>query len=266
VQIEICEKPVFVLGPPRSGTSMMQWALRQHPNLWGGPESDFLDLLVERLRAVWEFGSTRDRYHWLSGQSVGWAEFVEHIGIGVNSLFSSRSGGLRWVEQTPRYTRQLDEIITLFPRAQFLFMIRDGRQVVESLRNFVEPMTHGDACVVWRDSIEAGLRFSRSDRADQLCFVSYDDVVQHTEIELRRVMEVLGEPFEPAMVDFIRSRKPINSSFEDGGNAPSIEPRWLEWSRADRQTFVEVTGDLLIEMGFEDDHQWIDATVDPATA
>lgn len=259
MQIEVCDKPIFVLGPPRSGTSMLQWALRQHPNLWGGPESDFLEPLIDQLRGVFEFGHNRDRFHWLSGQHVEWDEFLQHIGIGVNSLYSSRSGGLRWVEQTPRYATRLDDMVRLFPDAQFLFMVRDGRQVVESLRNFVDPMDHSDACVVWRDSIEAGLRFSRSERTDQMCFVSYADAVQHTEMELRRVSEFLGEPFEPATVDFIRARKPINSSFDDGHDSEAMPSRWLGWTRKEREVFVDIAGDLLIELGFEPDHRWIAA-------
>lgn len=262
VQIEVCEKPVFVLGPPRSGTSMLQWALRQHPNLWGGPESDFLEPLVDHLHQVFDYGRTRERFHWLSGQSVSWDEFLRHVGVGVNSLYSSRSGGLRWVEQTPRYTTRLDDMVKLFPDVQFLFMVRDGRQVVESLRNFVDPMQHAAACTVWRDSITAGLRFNRSPRADQMLFVSYADAVEHTETELRRVFEFLGEPFEPACVDFIRSRSPINSSFDDADNAQTTQPRWLGWSRVEREAFVEIAGDLLVELGFERDHQWVDAPLD----
>ncbi len=155
----------------------------------------------------------------------------------------------------------LDNIVKLFPGARFLFMVRDGRQVVESLRNFVNPVEHERACAMWRDFMTAGLRFSRSSRGDQMLFVSYADAVDDTEAELRRVFEFLGEPFEQASVEFIRSRGPINSSFADGGEGQGTQRRWVAWPREERETFVEIAGDMLVEMGFERDHSWVDAPV-----
>ena len=58
-RIDVCENPIFVLGPPRSGTSMMQHSLRAHPDLWGGQESDYLVPMVDGLREVFEFGNRR---------------------------------------------------------------------------------------------------------------------------------------------------------------------------------------------------------------
>lgn len=254
MKIEICERPIFVLGPPRSGTSMMQWALRAHSQLWGGQESDYLIALVDRLREVWELGRRREKLHWLSGQNVDWDEFLRHIGVGVNTLYMSRSGGLRWVEQTPEYTMHLDDIVRLFPDAQFLFMVRDGREVVHSLRNFVNPVEHEEACRVWRRFMSAGLRFAESEKGGQMLHVSYRRAVDDTESELARVFAFIEEPLEAASVAFIRSKSPINSSF--GGNI-TAGPRWASWTIDERRVFDRTAGDLLTTLGFEADASWI---------
>lgn len=265
MNIEVCDQPIFVLGPPRSGTSMMQWALRQHPNLWGGQESDYLIPLVDALHQVWEFGNQRGRLHWLSGQKVSFDEFLVHVGVGINSLYMSRSGGRRWVEQTPQYTLHLDDMCRLFPDARFLFMVRDGRQVVHSLRNFVNPVEHERACRIWKEFMEAGLAFSRSDRGDQLLFVSYQRAVEDTEAELRKVFDFLDEPFEPASVDFIRQKRPINSSFADETPTEKLQARWTSWSPHELKLFREIAGDLLIALGFETDHRWADGALTEVT-
>jgi hypothetical protein len=255
MNVNVCDNPIFVLGPPRSGTSMMQWALRQHPALWGGQESDFMIPLVDKLREVWEFGNQRERLHWLSGQNVGWEEFLGHVGVGVNSMYMSRSRGLRWVEQTPQYTLHLDDICLLFPGARFVFMVRDGREVVASLRSFVNPVSHERACRIWRDFITAGQAFSKGSRGGQLLMASYRNAVGDTEAEMMRIFQFIGEPFAQESVDFIRKRNPINSSF--AGEERSDGPRWLEWSNEEREVFADIAGDLLIGLGFEPDRGWL---------
>lgn len=256
-QVQICENPVFVLGAPRSGTSMMQWALRSHPNLWGGQESDFLIPLSEAMPGVHNFGSQRDKLHWLSGQQVDLQEFYRHVGVGINSLYMSRSGGLRWVEQTPQYTLHLEEMKQFFPGAQFLFMLRDGRSVVASLRKFVNPVEHVEACRIWHRFVSAGRAFAESPNGDSLRFVSYDGAVNNTEAELRRLYDFIGEAYEPASADFIRSSQPINSSFADEKSNEKTESRWAAWPQQEREQFHEIAGDLLIGFGFEADDSWV---------
>jgi len=254
MRIDVCDHPVFVLGPPRSGTSMMQWALRAHPNLWGGQESDYLIPLVDRLRDVWEYGRRRERLHWLSGQNVSWDEFLGHVGIGINALYMSRSHGRRWVEQTPQYTLHLDDMVRLFPGAQFLFMVRDGREVVHSLRNFVNPVEHEEGCRIWRNFINAGLRFAEGEHGHQLHLVSYRNAVSDTEPEMERVFAFLGEPYDKASADFITSKRPINSSFTEA----AAGPRWGVWSGEERAVFERTAGSLLVTLGFESDASWIE--------
>ncbi len=256
MSIEITERPVFVLGAPRSGTSMMQWALRQHPNLWGGQESDFLVPMTRALRDVWEFGRTRGKLHWISGQEVGWEEFLRHVGYGVNSLYTDRSGGLRWVEQTPQYTLHLEEMALLFPGVQFLVMVRDGRQVVESLRHFVNPVPFDEACHIWTRFNEAAREYAQSAPQGRIHFVSYERAVLDTEAEMRRVFEFIGEPYAQASVDRITSRAPMNSSFVGEGKEQKLAPRWTAWTHAERELFVDVAGPLLLDLGYEPDHTW----------
>lgn len=215
--------------------------------------------LLRDLREAWEFGRTREKLHWISGQNVTWEEFLGHVGVGLNSLYTSRSKGLRWVEQTPQYALHLDAMKLLFPDARFLFMVRDGRDVVHSLRNFVKPVEHDRASRIWRDFIGAGLAFSSGPGGESLLLVSYAEAVTNTETELRRVFEFLDEPFAAESVEFIRSKEPINSSFP--GQGPGGPPRWQEWTEEERVEFDEIAGDLLIELGFEPDHGWAESRV-----
>lgn len=64
---------------------------------------------------------------WFRTNSVTGDEFIESIGFGINALITSRSGGRRWVDQTPHYTPVAALLARLFPGAKFLLIERDGR-------------------------------------------------------------------------------------------------------------------------------------------
>lgn len=262
-RIEVCEEPIFVVGAPRSGTSMMQWSLRQHPALWGGEESDFMIPLIDAARPVHRFGWKRGDLHWLSAEHVGWEEFLRYIGYGINALYTQRAGGLRWVEQTPQYTLHLDDLSTMFPGSRFVFMLRDGRQVVHSLRHFVRPIEHERACVIWRNFTEAGLGFKDGPQGDRLHIVRYDRIVADTEAVVRGIYDFLEMDFEPASVAFIADKSPINSSFVGEAAQAKVAPRWMSWTPGQREVFDDVAGDLLVELGFEPDHSWVQQDVAP---
>jgi len=250
MDIHICDSPIFVVGAPRSGTSMMQWALRQHPHLWGGQESDYLVPLIKGLRESFEFGRARGKLHWLSGQGVTWAEFLKHMGYGVNALYTERSGGRRWIEQTPQYTLHLDEIVVMFPSALFVMMLRDGRDVVHSLRHFVKPQSHEQACKTWARHVEYGLTFARSSpHSSRLLVVKYEDVVEDPEGQLRNVYSFIGETYDPASASFIRDKPRINSSFDEAAR-DSAGQGWASWSEHEVAVFNRIAGAQLEEAGF----------------
>lgn len=258
MNLQVIDEPVFVLGAPRSGTSMMQWALRDHPNLWGGQESDYLIPLVKALRETHQAGSRRGKLHWLSGQDVSLEEYALHVGYGINSLYTSRSKGLRWVEQTPQYTLHLPAMKLLFPGAKFVFMLRDGRSVVSSLRKFVNPVEHEDACRLWKKFVEAGLSYLDTEGDGDFLVVRYERVVADTEAALHDVFQFLGEADSPKSVDFIKSSAPINSSFAGEASAQKASPRWADWTPEERAIFGEINGDLLRRLKMEPDDAWID--------
>ncbi len=256
--LDICDNPIFVVGAPRSGTSMMQWSLRQHPDLWGGQESDFFVPLIEGARAAYEFGTVRGDLHWLSGQHVSREEFVGRVGDGMNALYVSRSGGKRWVEQSPIYTLHLDTMVQMFPGARFIYMLRDGRSVVHSLRNFVHPMSHDDATATWCAYTEAALAFADSASGSAMLTVRYEDVVSDTEAALRSIYDFLDIPYAEASADFISSRRPINSSFiDESSSQEKLGSRWSSWTAAERDSFAGSAGSLIIALGYEADASWV---------
>src|SRR5262249_28161808 len=100
--VQVCPNPVFVIGSPRSGTSALAWALAQHSQFWTSGESHVLKVLFAGGWAEHAFERARKPpKSWFQNQHVGATEFVRFVGLGINALFTSRSRGRRWVDQTP---------------------------------------------------------------------------------------------------------------------------------------------------------------------
>lgn len=258
-EADLADAPVFVLGAPRSGTSMMAHALGSHPDLWTGEESDFLAPLLREARKAWEGGRTRGDLHWLAAGGVSWEEFAAWLGMGMNAMYTSRSGGRRWVEQTPQYTFVLPLLAAAFPTAQFVYMLRDGRSVVHSLRHFVRPVEHARASDLWARHVRDGLTFKRSDQGHRLHVVRYEQVVRNTEAEVGRILDFLDLPHHHAPVAFIAEDQPINSSFSGETSHEKARARWADWTKEEREQFHAVAGDLLVELGFADGTGWLRA-------
>ena len=78
--------PIFIIGAPRSGTSILTWALGQHSNIQLLEETNWIALLGIRLREIWELGNSNKEKSHLG--SLGWSEdhFYKIFGQKVHDI------------------------------------------------------------------------------------------------------------------------------------------------------------------------------------
>ena len=276
--LQICPNPVFIIGSPRSGTSVLAWSLAEHSRLWTSKETDFLHELFGRAEAVGAMERAASRPEtWLEHHAVSRAEFLFFLGSGINALVTNRSEGRRWIDQTPLYTLMTDTLAEMFPGAYFVHILRDGRNVVHSMIHFAErfgpALRDSGHLPEWASSMQAAARTWRSfvERADDFCgrhpdravTVRHEAICRDPEGQLGRLLEFLGEENEPRPAEFFRTSR-INSSFQPlvwgGRGAAGDEARlarddrlndpWALWSAADRRTVEGEMGDLLSRLGY----------------
>ncbi|MEU4424747.1 sulfotransferase [Actinoplanes sp. NPDC024001] len=213
------DRPIFVVGCPRSGTTMLQLMLHAHPRIALPPENRFLLPAYFRRH---EFGDLADarRRRALGRWLVGTAQFgdlgldpdatVEAIvaapptlgsALGtVFKLYAARFGKPRWGDKRPAYLRNLPVIRRLFPDAQIINILRDGRDCVASLRETPwAPADLDEMIDYWARSADASLRAAREYPADVYHQVRYEDLVADPATRLRDICAFLGESYEPAM-------------------------------------------------------------------
>lgn len=264
-----CPNPVFVIGSPRSGTSILPWSLAQHPDFWTSRESDLLYNLFGggRVEKAFADAESRPEGTWLSEQNVGLDEFLAALGSGLNELFTRRSGGKRWVDQTPLNTLMLDTLARLFPGAYFLHILRDGRRVVNSMMNFAnnipselrEKMQRSgglagwsvdfrEACRTWKQFVVMAVDFQR--QFPHRCLTVRNDRLSADPHQgFREIFTFLEAPYAESSPKYFQDYR-INSSFQqtdvrNRGERP-VSELWSAWSQEQREVFVREAGETMV--------------------
>ena len=160
------DAPIFVVGSPRSGTSILTWCLGQHPNIMPIEESVWFSRLALTLQSCYEEGSARGERSQLSAMRISRDQLFRTVGDAINGMIlrqrkiyeangdeialargiqvdpafllarnSSDPKG-RWVDGTPEYSLSMFGLRALFPEARFIHVLRDVRAVVRSLMRF----------------------------------------------------------------------------------------------------------------------------------
>ena len=274
-----CPDPVFVLGCPRSGTSVLAWSLAQHPDMWTSVETDFLLYLFgpplsdfygrSKVDRALERITTRPGGSWLDQHGIARAEFIAHIGLGLNALITKQAPGKRWVDQSPGYTVMASTLAELFPMAYFVHVLRDGRRVVHSMINSGFDVWWAtdfrQACRVWANFVESAMEFQRS--VPERCMtVRLEELSVSPRRSFANILQFIKAPLDDAPADFFASNR-INSSYEPksqrggarglAGTAAASSARgtrltepWLLWSPEERAIFVEEAGASLVKHGY----------------
>jgi hypothetical protein len=214
---------VIVVGCPRSGTTMLSMMLHAHSRLTMPPENRFVlptferadrwgDLTERRARRrlarsiagrrgrhFTDLGLDRDevvRAVVAAGPTVGSA-----IGT-VLRMYAARHGKARWGDKRPTYFKSVPALLAMFPDAQFVHLLRDGRDCAASLKK-VAWFRRGvpQAAALWVQSVQYGERWARELPPDTYHLIRYEDLVADPRAELERLCEFLGEDFEEAMLE-----------------------------------------------------------------
>jgi hypothetical protein len=78
--------PVFVIGAPRSGTSILTWCLGQHSNIQMIEESHWISRLSIRTHELWTLGTCNGKYSHLSSLGLTRPQFLEKVGSAVDLI------------------------------------------------------------------------------------------------------------------------------------------------------------------------------------
>jgi len=210
----------FIVGSSRSGTTLLQAMLASHPRVYSLPETHFFcDATPRSRRLRWlgmvepaRAGKALDRVITLTGAQAGaapapagrrYSRYCRAF-VGALDTAAARAGKDVWVEKTPHHIDYVEIIARRVPGAQFIHMLRDGRDVLASQYEAqqqdpqvwkqwpLEKMAE-----TWNNDVQTSLACAGRKRH---LVVSYEDLIESPEPELRRVAEFMGIEFDAQML------------------------------------------------------------------
>jgi len=255
-------RPVFLVGCPRSGTTLLRDLLRSLPNLtfpfeshfipgfyraYGDPHNDVealrLATRVLRLHYIrrWQLGVAPA--HFASCRS--YRDFVARL----FECWAAKENKPRWGDKTPNYLTDIPTLLELFPEAQILHIYRDGRDVAMSwCKSGFEPGNLYTAARLWQLQVRQAMAAGRRLPTGSYFEIAYEDLVSDTRGTMARVCQFLEEPSSDQVLTPTRlwplKKGEINQVFKNSG-------KWTtQMSPAQRCIVESVAGSLLGELGY----------------
>lgn len=227
-------RPIFVVGCQRSGTTALAVMLDRHSGIAMLPETQFYHTYVQRDLAnggpqlhyrmieralnddfIRETGLTPDEVldHYCESEAT-----YDNLFRSILSAFVAKKGKRRAAEKSCHHLFHVEKLLSLYPDAKFICILRDGRDVVQSIRNVPWGRNKPVAglCRAWNSFAKEMLRCQRRLSPRNFAVVRFADLMLRPEFTLRAVCEFLGEAFEPGML----------SESTASAAVPSVELGW----------------------------------------
>lgn len=220
MSIEI-QSRIFLVGCPRSGTTLLQSLISAHPQIASFPESKFFNALVSP-------GSRRSRLNLPTVKArKTFDDFLEEVGcsdmkktlsktaflvpeyanafVRVLDLLAQKQAKTCWIEKTPSHVQRINCIEKLVSEAKFVHIVREGEDVVASLyevtRKYPEVWKGArsiDQCLRrWSNDVQISLHHQHRDNH---FLVRYEDLVEDTEAVLMEICSFCGVQFYESML------------------------------------------------------------------
>lgn len=276
----------FLIGCERSGTTLARAMLDAHPDLAIPAESYFVVKLCEQ-RERYERNGTVDLELLLADLEshppfAKWGLAADDVlralklaepgdlSEAIRVLFALQAkarGKTRYGDKTPAYVVHISLLASMFPEARFVHLIRDGRDVANSIRDVArlgdpddrEFLHFAEAAQHWKRRVSEGRHQGALLGPSRYRELHYEALVSDPEAELASVCDFVQLEFRPEMLDHTKRSRQIALGFEDpriqNNLHRPVTSNIRDWRRdlspRDLAVFDLIAGDLLEELGYE---------------
>jgi len=215
---QLSQNPIFIVGFPRSGTTLLQTMLATQENMYSFPETHYFCSILRNL----EFDNT----DLINSQYLGIAfekikdftelEFSEKTKFAIQSkadkgeltgklLFEymvssflskevevEQLSTIQWIEKTPAHVFHIDVISEYYPEAKFIEIIRNPLNAIYSWKkNWGDDYTASVLALRWKRSIDTFKTF-KDDNPGKAYTVIYENLIKQPKDEFRLISDFLG--------------------------------------------------------------------------
>ena len=206
-------KRIFLVGAPRSGTTILQSLLAAHPEIISFPESKFFHYLLyeefatklpSRLETFLrneihrpELLNDFDDNQTVANKASWFVRILDGLAIEENKSI--------WLEKTPEHIYFIEDIQRLVPDAKFIHILRDGMDTIASMyeatRNFTDlwgGVWDLEHCIDrWKDAVLTSHKYINNSRH---ILVKYEELIDNKNVVLTNICNFLGIEYDCAML------------------------------------------------------------------
>lgn len=206
-------KRIFLVGAPRSGTTILQSLLAAHPEIISFPESKFFHYLLyeefatklpSRLETFFrdeinrpEFLHDFDNSQTDENKAAWFVRILDGLAVEGNKSI--------WLEKTPEHIYFIEDIQRLVPDAKFIHILRNGMDTIASLYEATRTFSNLwggvwdlEHCIErWKDAVLISHKYVNESRH---MFVKYEELIDNKNLVLAGICDFIGIEYDAAML------------------------------------------------------------------
>ncbi len=252
---EKIKKPIFVVGSPRSGTTVLGKCIAAHPKLGAGEESLFL-LHMWHIYSDLYHGKNHRNYQPLRDYTSS-QDIIDTIGSFSDELFAGllkKQDKERYLDHTPWYGAIASFIKMIYSDAVFIHIVRDGRKVVRSLSySYKEGFKWAGSSMehrikIWINLVKASQEIEKH-YPESYFRVNHIQLQKEPEVVFKKLFNFLDIEYNSLVLEplSVKHANPYSSSLSEEKKHIDYDscgwPR--EWKTKDKDLFKDMAGDLM---------------------
>jgi hypothetical protein len=275
---------VFIVGSTRSGTTLLQRMVNAHPQIAVVHETHWITRYFEKRTGLTPKGFVTPElipklleYHRFPKMKVGRDELERLINSdkplsyssfvsAIFDLYGQRKGKSLVGDKTPSYVLSLPTLHGLWPKAKFVHLIRDGRDVCLSMVNWKKAHVAAGRLATWSEDPmlttalwwKQRVRLGREDGSalgPELYYeIRYETLISQPATECAALCDFLGLSYDDAMLRFHEGREKADPGLDAKRAWRPTTPGLRDWRTQmtldEIERFEAAAGDLLEELGY----------------
>lgn len=226
----------FIIGVPRSGTTLLSVILNQYPNCISLPEVHQLTYFYKKYKNVTTitkslkediyefiflfynhktnplFGNPNNTLiHNLKIDSpITYSQLIKLIYLGLCDEKGVKNEINFIVDKNPLYTLEVDKIVSIFPEAKFIALIRDHRAYLlsnlESNSSTVSKKSVYYYALVWNLYLRY-IEKATEKYSHKIKVIKYEDLILSKEVTLKKIVDYFGLTFSDSIFNYYKNMK-----------------------------------------------------------